>query len=391
MKGPTFCAFLLAGGVANGAFQPAQPAGKQTVRVCAAQPASRLIDWRLKPAAALAQVDKSLAELERIVNKAGAAGCDVLALPEDTLGLLHWEMGNKAAMKEVLPEAVRRMLDRLGRAAASHRMYLVCSNDLAEEDGTYRNLAFFLGRDGKEIGRYAKVHPTINESDRVRGRSFLVFETSDLGGVGLLICHDIKMPEATRALALAGADLIFLPTLGGAVMGGDPDAEGDLDRGAFRTRAVDNFVYLVVARRGDGAMVISPQGTVLAEGKGPDALAVADIDPFGGRAAGDALDFQRDMRARLFRERNPAAYGILTDPNPPVLKKVPAEITIEEAVRIGGKTLTIGEERFQEAEALLRAGKTSDAARAFEELQAEFPRTWIDRAARKRLAEIRSR
>jgi len=70
---------------------------------------------------------------------------------------------------------------------------------------------------------------------------------------------------------------------------------------------------------------------------------------------------------------------------------VAAEITIEEAVRIGGKTLTIGEERFQEAEALLRAGKTSDAARAFEELQAEFPRTWIDRAARKRLAEIRSR
>ena len=391
MKGPTFCAFLLAANIANSASQPAQRAGRQTVRVCAAQPASRLIDWRLKPAEALAQVDKSLGELEQIVHRAGAAGCDVLALPEDTLGLLHWEMGNKAAMKDVLPEAVRRMLDRLGRAAASHRMYLVCSNDLAEKDGTYRNLAFFLGRDGKEIGRYAKVHPTINESDRIRGRRFPVFETPDLGGVGLLICHDIKMPEATRALALGGADIIFLPTLGGAVMGGDPDAEGDLDRGAFRTRAVDNFVYLVVAKRGDGAMVISPQGTVLAEGKGPDGLAMADIDPFGGRAAGDALDFQRDMRARLFRERNPAAYGILTDPNPPVLKKVPAEVTIEEAVRIGGKTLTIGEERFREAEVLSRAGKTSEAIRAFETLRAEFPRTWIDRAAQKRLAEIRKR
>lgn len=392
-------AMLLAMGVASCASQSVQPAElggagltkeekKQTLRIGAAQPRSRLINWRLKPAEALAQVDKSLGELEQIVHRAGAAGCDALALPEDTLGLLHWEMGNKVAMKDVLPKAVDWMLDRLGRAAAAHRMYLVCCNDTAKQDGTYRNTAFFLGRDGKEIGRYTKVHPTINESDRIRGRSFPVFETPNLGGVGLLICHDMKMPEATRCLALGGADIIFVPTLGGAVMGGDPDAEGDLDRAAFRTRAVDNFIYLVVAKRGDGAMVISPQGSVLAEGKGPDDIAIADINPFGGREAGDALDFQPDMRARLFRERNPAAYGILTNPNPPVLKKVPATITIEEAVRIGEKTLTVGEERFQEAEALLRAGKTSEAIGAFEKLRAEFPRTWIDRAAQKLLAKI---
>jgi hypothetical protein len=152
---------------------------------------------------------------------------------------------------------------------------------------------------------------------------------------------------------------------------------------------VDNFVYLVVAKRGGGAMVISPQGTVLAEGEGPDGIAVADIDPFGGRAAGDALDFQQDMRARLFRERNPAAYGILTDPNPPVLKKIPATVTIQEAVRMGAMTLTVGEERFEQAEALWHAGKTSEAIQAFEKLRAEFPRTWIDRAAGERLEKIR--
>jgi hypothetical protein len=96
------------------------------------------------------------------------------------------------------------------------------------------------------------------------------------------------------------------------------------------------------------------------------------------------------MRARLFRERNPAAYGILTDPNPPVLKKIPATITVEEAVRIGSGALTIGEDRFQEAEELLRAGKTTQAALAFEKLRAEFPHTWIDREAQKRLAKIRA-
>ena len=61
-------------------------------------------------------------------------------------------------------------------------------------------------------------------------------------------------------------------------------------------------------------------------------MAVADVDPRGGREGGDAMNHQRDMRARLFRERNPAAFGILTDPNPPALKKVPIDITSEEAL-----------------------------------------------------------
>jgi predicted amidohydrolase len=358
---------------------------KHTVKVCATQPASRLVDWRLSPADALAAADRSLGELERMVQRAGAAGCDVVAFPEDTMGLLHWEAGNERALKEVLPIAVSRMLKRLGQAAAEHHMYLICSSDTLD-DGGFRNSAFFLGRDGKEIGRYHKVQLTVHESSRRRGSDFPVFETPDLGGVGMLICYDMVMPESMRSLALGGADMVFNVTMGDASMSSDPD----MNRAAFRVRAADNFVYLVVARRGGGAMIISPQGTILGEGKGPDDIAMAVIDPFGGREAGDALNSQTDMRARLFRERNPAAYRILTDPNPPVLKKVPQTITVDEAVRIGAATLTVGNERFKEADDLLKAGKTTEAAAAFEKLRAEFPHTWIDRVARERLAKIQA-
>jgi predicted amidohydrolase len=380
---------LLPMGIAGCAAQagpPPQAAEKKLVRICTAQPATQNINWRLKPQEALAEVNTTLGRLENLVRRAGGAGCDVLALPEDTLGTLHWEVGNKILIQQVLPEAVSRMLGRLGKAAASHRMYLVCCNDTTKADGTYRNTAFFLGRDGREIGRYYKVQPTVNESDRVRGASFPVFKTPDLGWVGLVICYDMVFPESLRALVLAGADVVFDPTLGGAAMTDD----ADLDRAAFRTRAVDNFVYLVVARRGSGAMIVSPQGKVLAEGKGQNAIAMADVDPFGGREAGDAANFQKDMRARLFRERNPAAYGILTDPNPPVLKKIPATITVDEAVRIWGEMLTTGEERFREAEALERAGNTAQATATYEKLRAELPGTWIDRAAQQRLASLRT-
>src|SRR5262245_8355203 len=96
--------------------EPAKPgADRKTVRVAACQAKRRSIDWRLKkPADVLAAVDRNLAELEKIVHKAGEQKCDVLSFPEDTLGLLDWAGVNEAAAKEVLPKAVKRMLDRLG-------------------------------------------------------------------------------------------------------------------------------------------------------------------------------------------------------------------------------------------------------------------------------------
>jgi predicted amidohydrolase len=356
---------------------------RTTVRIAAAQPKNRTIDFRLAPAHALAQVDKSLAELEGLVAKAGEAGCDALALPEDTLGLLKWELANRPALEEVLPHAVNRMLDRLGRGAAKHHMSLVVCNDTVEPDGTTHNTAFLLGRDGNEIGRYHKVNLPLGEQSHARGDRFPVFQTPELGGVGLLICYDMVFPEAARCLALGGADIIFHPTLGGAAIGDD-----DISLAAFRTRAVENFVYLVVAMRGSGSMIISPRGQVIARAKEADGLAIADIDPAGGREGGDAFNTQRDMRGRLFRERAPEAYGILTDPNPPVLAKVPSNVTQDEAIRITATAMTSGEERFNQAGALARAGRTQEAIRLYEALCEECPTSWIDRVGRERLAAL---
>jgi predicted amidohydrolase len=298
------------------------------VRVAAVQAKRRLIDWRIQdPREVLAKVDQNLAELEPIIHTAGEHNCDVLVFPEDTLGLLNWYGMNEDIASSVLPDAVSRMLNRLGAAAASHQMYLVVCSDFVESDGATYNTAFLLGRDGKQLGRYHKTCPTWSECGaRNRGKSFPVFATPDLGTVGMLICYDLVFPETARCLALAGADMIFFPTMGGAAVGDD-----DIGLQALRVRAAENQVYLVVAFRGSGSMIISPRGKIIAQAEGPDGLAMADIDPLGGRQGGDAMNHQRDMRARLFRERNPAAFGLLTDPQPPVLQKVPIDITQEEA------------------------------------------------------------
>jgi predicted amidohydrolase len=358
------------------------------LRVAAAQAQRRSIDWRLDSREkVLAAVDRNLDELEKIVLRAGAEKCDALALPEDTLGLLDWIGMHEAAAREILPAAVRRMLDRLGRAAAAQRMHLVVCSDLVDDTGAMHNTAFFLGRDGREIGRYQKVCPTWSESGaRARGTSLPVFETADLGTVGMLICYDLVMPETARCLALQGADVIFFPTMGGAAVGDD-----DIGLQALRVRAAENHVWLVVAHRGSGAMIISPRGKIVARAEGADGLAIADIDPRGGREGGDSSNWQRDMRARLFRERNAAAFGLLTDPQPAVLDKAPIDITAQEAGRIFARMLTVGEEEFRQAAALAQEGQTTEAIAAFERLRREYRGTWIDRVSQARLTQLQTK
>jgi len=356
----------------------------QTVRVAAAQAARRVVDYRLAAGEALEVVERNLAELEEIVDRAGASRCDVLVLPEDTPGLLNWVGANESSAKELLPKAVGRMVARLGAAAARRKMYLVVCSDFVESDGAIYNTSFLLGRDGKEIGRYHKVCPTWPESGvRARGSRFPVFPTPDLGTAGMLICYDLVIPETVRCLALQGADIVFFPTMGGAAIG-----DGDIGEQALRVRAAENFIWLVVAHRESGAMIVSPQGRIVARAEGRDGLAIADIDVRGQREGGDALNRQRDMRARLFRERNPEAFRMLTDTHPPVLEKVPIDRTREEAGRIMARALTIGEEEFREASQLAASGKTAESIVAFQRLQREYPATWIDRRAGERLAGI---
>jgi len=123
--------------------------------------------------------------------------------------------------------------------------------------------------------------------------------------------------------------------------------------------------------------------------QGPDALAIADIDPRGQREGGDALNQQRDMRARLFRERNPESFRILTDPNPPVLAKCRLNSPRKRPGRIMARALTVGEEEFKQANQLVQQGKLDDAIKAFARLRQEYPATWIDRRSQERLAKLK--
>ena len=84
---------------------------------------------------------------------------------------------------------------------------------------TAYNLTCMAYPDGRAPARYRRTHPngpwiytggTAWEFQWVPGDDFPVFDTVH-GKVGLAMCSEVYMPEVARALALRGAELIFMP------------------------------------------------------------------------------------------------------------------------------------------------------------------------------------
>ena len=343
------------------------------------------IDYRVDAEGALDLVAENIAEIGNIIDEAADAGCVIAAFPEDTLGITGWLAYHIDDQNPLLVPAVERMIEAVGRKAAERSVYVIVCNDVAYGDDVM-NTAILFGRDGGEIGRYHKVNLPIAEQSRKRGDSFPVFETPELGGIGMCICYDMIFPETARALALGGADVVFHLTMGGAACPG-----GRASDAAFIARAADNEVYLVVSWR-EESRVYAPSGEMIARAARGERITIAEFDPFSGREFGDSAGGTfLDHRARLFLERVPEAYSILTDPEPPVLRKL-RHVQIpsgEEASRLGAEVLTTGDERFRAAEKLLRAGRCEEAIAEYEAMSSHFRTTWIGRASRDRLRELR--
>jgi predicted amidohydrolase len=358
-----------------------------TVKVAAGcSPPWSKISWKLDDTIdVLNLVRENIDEILRVTDLAADAGAVAVAFPEDTLGLHGWLSGHLGDEKRVLDPAVEMMLQAASRTCRERRIYMVLCSDMSNGAGI-SNTAVLVGRDGKEVGRYRKVNLPITEQTKIPGDGFPVFETEELGGVGMCICYDLVHPETARALALGGADLVFHLTLGGAAATGREASDA-----AFITRAAENEIYLVVAF-GKQSRVIAPNGRVLATIEKNEPFVIAEFDPRSPREFGGAVGgICQEHRASLFRDRRPSAYSILVDPNPPALSKFrdPALPTPEAAARLAAEVLTTGSDRFHETEALANAGEYDQALRGFEELSSRFGTTWIGRGSRRWVEDLR--
>ncbi len=158
---------------------------------------------------------------------------DVLITPECFLDGYMVRDKKKCTARKLKARAVSgpgdAVVRRVSRLAGRLRCYLVVGASEKDRNGTVRNAAYLIDRDGKHAGTYYKVHTCEFYEP---GNELPVFET-DFGTVGIVICADRRGPENIRCLKLSGAEIILNPTWG---------FYGGLNTAIVRTRAYENGI-----------------------------------------------------------------------------------------------------------------------------------------------------
>lgn len=162
---------------------------------------------------------------------------DLVVLPE--LCTSGYQFVNHHELEELAEEMPSGpSVKRLQKIAKDNNCVLIAGLPERADDKFY-NTAIVLNAEGI-IAKYRKLHLFYEEKDFFNPGD-IPLQVVDIGlaTIGVLICFDWIFPEATRTLALQGADIICLPA----------NLLTRYCQNAMVTRSVENQVYTVVANR----------------------------------------------------------------------------------------------------------------------------------------------
>jgi predicted amidohydrolase len=220
--------------------------------------------------------------LERLEAAAGQEA-RLVVFPECALsGYVYNSAAEALPASETVPGETT---EAVVTACRRHGLYAVVG--LLERDGdTLYNSAFVAGPEGL-VARYRKCHLPVLGVDRFvgKGDALPVIELP-FARIGILICYDVRFPEAGRALALRGTDILVVPT-------NWPEGAESAPEFLTRARAWENRVFIVACNRVGveagtrfigRSQVVSPDGRFLAQADGAsETILTAAIEPAQAR------------------------------------------------------------------------------------------------------------
>jgi predicted amidohydrolase len=233
-----------------------------------------------------------------------AKGADLLVLPE--MFLTGYNIGVDAV--SVLAEVYNgESAQQIARIAKTTGIAILYGYPERTGDGQIYNAVQLIDANGERLCNYRKTH-LFGDLDRsMFSAGTDDFPIVELNGwkLGFLICYDLEFPENTRRLALAGAELILVPTANMTPF----DFIADV---TVRARAYENQCYVAYANycghEGDiqycgQSSIAAPDGSRIAQAGLDEALIVGELD----------RQLMLDSRAanRYLIDRRPELYGAL--------------------------------------------------------------------------------
>jgi predicted amidohydrolase len=221
-------------------------------------------------------VSENVAKALAFAVSAAADGVELIVLPEMfNTGYGFPETDEELA--ETIPGPTTEQCRRLSEESGA--MFVAA---ILERAGDQFYDTAIICRPRKSLRTYRKLHLWKGESARwKRGRRLLPPVYFAGVRVGVLICHDLRYPEAARSLALDGAQVLVYPSAFGAPRFYSWDNQ-------TRARAMENGVFAMFANRtgqdgeikfGGHSRILDPFGKPLVDlAEDVEGYATADMD-----------------------------------------------------------------------------------------------------------------
>ncbi|NOX74867.1 MAG: carbon-nitrogen hydrolase family protein [Alphaproteobacteria bacterium] len=232
--------------------------------------------------------------LDLAAERASGLGAQILICPE--LSLSGYRVADKLEKRAI--SVLGEYAQRVSEIATLHEIAIVYGYP-EKADGVLYNTAAFVTAEGKMLGHHRKNHlpPGFERDMFARGKRLRVF--TYLGWkIAMLIGYDLEFPEAARQAAMAGAELLIVPTV--------------LDDGLtfvadkiVPVRALENGIYLAqanwsgqehgVAYRG-GSRIVAPDGEVICEAADTEIIIRAELQKSRLAETRDVMPYLQDRR-----------------------------------------------------------------------------------------------
>ncbi|WP_234531778.1 carbon-nitrogen hydrolase family protein [Streptomyces shenzhenensis] len=242
---------------------------------------------------------ENLKVLDAAAGRAAAAGAALLVAPE--MFLTGYAIGDDIA--RLAEPAGGDSADAIAGLARRHG--LAVAYGYPERDGDrVHNSAQLISADGTRLVNYRKSHLFGGfEQDHFTAGDQPVVQ-AELNGltVGIMICYDVEFPELVRAHALAGTDLLLVPTA-------NMHPFELVAESLVPVRAWENQMYVAYANRvgQEGefeffglSTLAGPDGVARARAGRGEELVLADLDPALLAASREANPYLKDRRPGLY-------------------------------------------------------------------------------------------
>ena len=251
------------------------------------------------------EIEVNLETAARLMAEAAADGAGIAVFPEIQLSpFFPVRRGSDASVYAMKADDLA--LERLGALAKRFELVTVANIYFEDADGERYDASPVFDADGSLLGISKMVH--IAQFERfwekdyyASGSGFDVYDTA-AGRLGIVICYDRHFPESYRACALQGAEIIATPTCN---LAGEPLG---LFAAEMRVLAMQNAVYSILVNRcgvegdtryGGHSVIAGPDGVLLAEAGGEEAVLIADYDLASRREIAAQRDWLGELKPWL--------------------------------------------------------------------------------------------